>query len=242
MPIIHGQTDIQDLVERYLRGELSHEEEQEWEEHYFRCSECFRLLDDTAKIARFVKNEAPNRPEWYEDANRHMSVIRSLPQIVKTAPRWQSFLAAAVVLVVIGIPVLTGWLKIRDLESEIHYLRSPAIPGRNFVLQQGVRGNRSDVILSIDAGAFLLQFNIPTTIPEDVTYKAWITNSASETIWSTDNLIGYGLYGTFLISCHASFFEDGAYALHVEPHPIPTESTVNSYSFPFRIVKETPDR
>jgi hypothetical protein len=108
------------------------------------------------------------------------------------------------------------------------------------MLQQGVRGTHSDAILHLDEEAFLLQFNIPTTSRDDVTYRARIIDSANETIWSTDNLIGHGVYGTFVISCQASFFENGEYTLHVEQHPTPGENAVNSYSFPFRIVKVTP--
>ena len=238
MPVEHGKTDIQDLVERYLRGELSIEEEREWEEHYFQCEECFRILEDTAAVARFVKTEAPRSPEWYESGSPRKGSFRSLLEIVSAAPRWQPLLAAAAVLIVIGIPSIMALMRINTLEEEVNRLQSPFVPRQSLILQCGLRGSTPEYTVHTGDGAFLLQFNIPAMSHEKVSHKARISDSDGVTIWSTDTLIGHGTYGTFVISCRASFFPAGEYFLTVDQIRSDDGTPIKTYSFPFRIVRE----
>ena len=40
----HDQEQVEQLIERYLRHEMTADEERQWEEHYLSCDHCFHLL------------------------------------------------------------------------------------------------------------------------------------------------------------------------------------------------------
>jgi hypothetical protein len=235
MNIDHDTTDVSGLIERYLRGELSADEEKAWEEHYFQCIECFNALEETAGIAQFIRVEAPNRPDWYEGTQPRLSLVRSLTSAFKQAPPWQSLLAAAMVLVVVGLPALLGWMKVTSLEREWSVLQRPSVLGRSYVLQEGQRDETPAVSIPQDAGQFLLQFNLLAADEEPTSHSAQIDDSKGQVIWTANNLAGLGPYGTFAVSCHSSFFAPGTYHLRVNEIRAADGAVVNSFLFPFRV-------
>ena len=92
-----------DLMERYQRGELSEEDAQRLEEHYFSCDDCYELLQDLA-VART------------ELAEGRWQVAESLE---RTGWRggWAWALAAALALMAVGVVV---WLN-RSAPSEARW-------------------------------------------------------------------------------------------------------------------------
>jgi tetratricopeptide (TPR) repeat protein len=66
------QIEAEDIVERYLSGELREEERQAFEDHYFGCAECFEHL----RIARALKERPRERGDLFGTAS-HSSGVSS---------------------------------------------------------------------------------------------------------------------------------------------------------------------
>lgn len=56
--MMHAQIEEQEIIERYVRNQLSEEERKSFEEHYFGCDECFEKLQITERFVAGVRDAA----------------------------------------------------------------------------------------------------------------------------------------------------------------------------------------
>jgi hypothetical protein len=242
MAIDHDPLSVMRTIERYLGGELSPEEQQEWEEHYFQCAQCFETLEATAQIREHFREEARVRlREGSRPASRHRVRLRALtlPQWLLPAPAWRPSLAAAAAAIIVAIPATMGWLRVASLRQEVRQLRMPGAASLSYVLDEGVRGVEPAVTIPVDAGRFLLQFNLVGEEREATTRTARIRDASGRVVWAGAGLAGQGPYGTFVISCQSSFFNPGDYELMVDEVRRDDGTVLNSSVFAFRVTGAT---
>ncbi|MBN1422924.1 hypothetical protein JXA88_00065 [Candidatus Fermentibacteria bacterium] len=248
MVIDHDDVARLEIIERYLRDELTPEEEQEWEAHYFQCDECFKALEETSQIKRFVKREVAHPtplPARAASVVRLRVPAKRFHQWLLPVPAWKPILAAAAAAVIVGIPATLGWVRVAALRHEVHALRMPSAGLLTYVAEEGTRGEEPSVVIPKDAGRFLLQFNVVSRAHEETHHRARIIDARGAVAWSGAGLQGHGPYGTFAIACHSSFFTPGDYELHVEEVRPGDGAVMNRFVFLFRIApvvssKETP--
>ncbi len=242
----HSPDQIQDLIERYLNHELSPEEEQQWEEHYFSCDECFRRLEECAIAVSVVREEAPAVLGLGWQAKREATwkgILRFVVQPVLQPVAMQPALAAALVLVVVGIPAVIGWMRASSLQRRLTQLQLPSVPQASYVLEGAYRGEEQGPVTRVTlppaGGPFLLSFHVMEVQDRSSVYRAEIVDPSGRTVWTEEQLRPLGRYGTFTLLCQTPFFEPGDYELHV--HEVrPTDgTTLKQFVFPFQIITDS---
>lgn len=238
MTAYHDETVRLGIIERYLRHELSADEEQEWEEHYFQCEACFRALQETAFIADSVRRQWMRRGEKPASTptRPRLRVLRSaIRKWVDRDRGWHPALAAAMVLVFVGITVVGSLMWVSRLNRQLDELRMPVGGLVSYVLEEGIRGEEPSVVVPSNVGRFVLQFNLLGGEDEPVTNTARILDRNGILVWQENDLRGQGPYGTFAIVCHRSFFDPGDYTLHVQQVRQGDGKVLSTSTFSFRV-------
>jgi hypothetical protein len=241
----HDPEQVEQLIERYLRHEMTPDEEQQWEEHYLACDHCFHLLKKTADVARFVRGVAAAEteitalPEHDTGWRALVDSFRLLsPQPVTLRP----VLVAVLALIVVGIAAIAGWMRVDRLQQTLDGLRKPSVPLATYSLRGPYRGSEQseapsgpEVQLGRSDAAFLLRVPaLPPSEPSSV-YRAHIEGPDGTTVWTLANLRTETATRSFRIFCQGVFFEPGQHTLHID-EVSPTEGEVlQTFCFPFQI-------
>ena len=56
--MLHEPGQLRATIERYLLGEMTPEEETQWEVHYLECNQCLRALERAQTLSQFLKQES----------------------------------------------------------------------------------------------------------------------------------------------------------------------------------------
>jgi hypothetical protein len=56
--MMHSQIDREEIIERYVLGQLAPEERQAFEEHFFSCDQCFEKVQDVERLRAGVRDAA----------------------------------------------------------------------------------------------------------------------------------------------------------------------------------------
>jgi hypothetical protein len=220
----HQKIAEEKIVERYLSGQLSPDEEQNFEEHYFDCDQCFMAVK---------------------------AADRAIPVAAKTKPsfNFQKWLnnfaltpAFAVAAVVMGLaliyPAWRGIVLVSRLQGELQELRQPQANAQNYYLTQARAGERPEglkIAIKPKEEAFVLTFNLNKSDLGAPHYRAEIIEQNGSAIWHAEDLQATGDYALFSIVCRSSFFNEGLYTLKVYEINPADKRVANEFSFPFEI-------
>jgi putative zinc finger protein len=105
--MLHTHIDNDEIIERYVRGQLAPEERRAFEEHFFGCEECFEKLQDAERFHAGIRDAA--RRGLLQDASQ----VAFTPNRA-TWFRW-AFAATACASLVLGVTV--GWIFLREIPS-----------------------------------------------------------------------------------------------------------------------------
>jgi hypothetical protein len=103
--MMHQQIEEQEIIERYVRNQLTLEERKAFEEHYFSCEDCFEKLGATERFIAGVRN-----------ASRRgllTGVSQEKASVWHIAPHWVKALAASGVAVLLLAIVSSSWYYVR---------------------------------------------------------------------------------------------------------------------------------
>jgi hypothetical protein len=242
----HDPQQVEQLIERYLRHEMSPDEEQAWEEHYLSCDHCFRLLRQTETVALFVRAEAAAKERTAEAPAREAgwrTLLGSVLQPFLHPAGLRPSLVAALALLVVGVPAIVGWLRVGTLQRRLDDLRQPAIPLASYSLRGPYRGPEGtdlatgpEIQLRKGGGAFLLRIPALAGVKPSSTYRAYVVDPQGRTVWTSGDLEVEGAARGFRIYCQATFFRPGHHDLRLEEiHPTSGE-VLQTFTFPFEIV------
>lgn len=226
------------LMERYLRRELSPEEEQAWEAHYFQCESCFAALEELALITRVVREELGRSERAVSpcrERRRWWPFLGRMPRLAVLRPA----LAFGLILT-LGAAALVGWLKVRQLSRQVTDLVAPTAHLVTFALEEGTRSATSPVEIPSSRGHFLLQFTLLQPQTPGSSYVARILDSRARTVWTQADLRPQGPFGVFALLCHGSFFPEGDYLLQVDEVRADNGELLARFTFPFRIQAAVP--
>src|ERR1700756_2458927 len=95
--MMHREIDEQEIIERYVRNQLSPEERRSFEEHFFGCEECFEKLRTTERFIAGLR-DAGGRG-LLEEGSTDTVPVRSWPSWVFPALAASSCAAVAFALV-----------------------------------------------------------------------------------------------------------------------------------------------
>jgi len=99
--MMHREIEDQEIIERYARNQLSPEQRQAFEEHFFGCDECFEKLQTTERFVAGI-NDAGNRGLLVGATSANAAPARSWGSWM-----FPAFAASSCVAIVFAI--LAGW-------------------------------------------------------------------------------------------------------------------------------------
>lgn len=135
----HAEATETMAAERYLLGEMTPEDRDAFEEHFFDCAECAREVRHGAQIGAAIRTQKANRTR-----QPRMSAAR----------QWLT--AAAVAAAVSVVPIVQNV----GLRQQISIARTPHIAPTYSFLTAGSRGSE-ELIVPAGSAPFTIDFEIP---------------------------------------------------------------------------------
>lgn len=204
----HDQIEEQQIAERYLLGQLSVEEADQFEAHTLYCAACRDRLDTTEALLQGLRAVAA------EDG----AAIGRMGALAWLARRGLWARAGLAALLVVGL-AMPGWLLWRNLgqvRSDLEALRRPGVA--SVVSLAALRGASSGepshrVVLGDRSGWVVLSLELDEPIAER--YRVTLEASDGGTLWGLDDLAP-DPRASLAMSIPASSLEPGIYQLRAE--------------------------
>lgn len=236
----HKRIEEEDIIERYLMGELSDQDRNLFENHYFTCDSCFKKVKETEKVILGIR-DAAQRGVLKEPAIKRKKFFNIFDWLhFKNLSPAIAFASLLLVLIMI-YPAWRGIFVVANLKEEVRRLREPQVISAGFdlgVMRSGERGTTKEILIRSDMLSFTLNFTVlEKSIPSPI-YNAEIFDSQKNQVWKGEGLKGQGEYEIFSIICQSAFFEDGDYSLKVYEINPANRQIENEFLFPFRILHE----
>jgi hypothetical protein len=190
----HEQAVSKQVPERYLLAELSQEEREAFEGHYFDCPACFEQVQLGAEFLRHSRDVLDPEPEksW---------LARALGDLRRPAPVF----ACAALMLAIGMSVYQ--------QSAIASLKAPRLESR-YVLTGQAKGGGSAKLLRVSRKAGLSLKVEFLRKPEFASYQAQIV-AASGTVKAILAVPASSADDSLTISLPADALDAGAYSVVV---------------------------
>lgn len=243
--MLHAQIESEEVIERYVRNQLSLEERNAFEEHFFTCDECFEKLEATERFVAGVRDAAEHGRIDEEPETRR-------PGMAGGWLRW-AFAACACAAVAIG--ALSGWMffsRIPGLNRELDEARLQLQSQRQTLakLQQGAgptyaaEANVPLVILQGSRGQEESRADLPAGARQLVvwieigptryrTYRLEIFSPSNQSVATLDNLKP-GPYGALAASLPAAQLPAGEFRVRLMGQDPPPASLVGEYRLQIR--------
>ncbi|MBD3342364.1 MAG: hypothetical protein GF353_24905 [Candidatus Lokiarchaeota archaeon] len=225
----HRKIESENIIDRYVMGRLSDEEQQEFEEHFFACDKCFEKVKMRSQLADIVKQAdweqvlAPSRKpmeaifDWFREFN---------------TPRTFAVVASILILLMI-YPAWLGVFKVQHLEQKIHSLQTPTANIPIYFLEQ-TRGQAEPIEITYERGkSFIINFTLFDRKQQNSKINAAMLKDG-DIVWHAENLTGQGPYEVFSISIPFAFREPGEFLLEVKEVDV---DVVNRWEFGFEVVR-----
>jgi hypothetical protein len=154
----HQEADQTMAVERYLLGDMTASELEQFEEHLFICPECAQSVK---MGAAFVDNARAVFKETAAQEEREPMRRTLKPQ---TTPWWRKFMfpAFAPALAALALLAVAGYQQfvvIAGLRGQLAAITAPQ-PLPSFALHAASRGGSQEIAVSADAHFFNLYFDV----------------------------------------------------------------------------------
>lgn len=138
----HSEAVANKIAESYLLGELSPEQREAYEEHYFNCAECANDVVAGAALVANVKEVLRAEPRLAVSAE---SEPRSVGWFAWLRPAY----AMAALVVVFGVLLYQNLVSIPRLKGELNQVTAPRALAYYSFVTQGSRG-ASEMIIQTD--------------------------------------------------------------------------------------------
>jgi hypothetical protein len=97
--MLHSQIENEEIIERYVRSQLTPEERRAFEEHFFGCDECFAKLQATERFVAGIRDAA----------NRGTLDAEVESAVPNQSDIWFKWAFAATASVALTLAVVTAW-------------------------------------------------------------------------------------------------------------------------------------
>lgn len=242
-PLDHKTIEQQELIERYVMKQLSEEEAEALEEHFFECDECFAKLKLTEKTILGIR-QVVEQSTYHKE---RPSGPRSFLQKIESFFIQPAFGIAAVILILLLIYPAFKWIW---FQQHLQEWNIPKPINFSFTLQETSLRSIENIFLDqysktikipTDTEFFTLSFSILETEASNPNYQAIILNEKQEIIWQTDHLKPENEYGVFHLLCPRAFFKNGSYLLKINELNSQDLQSGKVHLFPFKVIIENKD-
>ena len=199
----HAEATESMAAERYVLGEMTPEDRDAFEEHFFGCVECAADVRHGEMIRAAVRTQVDQvrRPRW---------AVRE----------WLT--AAAVVAVTAGIPVMQNVA----LRQQVARMRTPHIGGFVSLVTAGSRGGEEPSVQAGD-GPLTVEFEIPPQ-PNARSYVVEVVDE-SHRVRAKDAVTADAARDTQHLLFPGGSLQPGRYSLEVHAEPAGAPATVWSF-------------
>ena len=195
-PMSHEQATKNQVAERFALGELSHEDRERFEDHFFDCAQCFR---DVQLASEFLHGA-------YKALSREREIR---PTINLLTAFWRP--APAILAVLFLCATGTGFYQ----ESKIRELKGPKQESR-FYLGEQTRSAGSEKQITVPRGIRLALEAGFTPRPEFKSYRARIVSESDRRVRYTVPLQVSENDDSVTIVMPSELLEEGDYSLILE--------------------------
>jgi len=217
----HPRIDEEQILDRYLVGRLSAEEEALFEEHLFECADCLEKVRWGEELRRGLREVAA------QEAGRAAAGATAFVGLLAWLRRRRPAQLAALAMLALALVVLPT-IVLRQ-QVELHRLREGARkpapstgelaqPVSDFlVVSLGVvRGaGSSEVELRPDPTKAAVLLSIELATVDAGRYRVTLGDEAGHVLWRGEDLEP-NLYDTLIVALPSSFLEPGRYRITVE--------------------------
>ncbi len=221
----HPRIDEEQILDRYLVGRLSAEEEALFEEHLFECADCLEKVRWGEELRRGLRVVAAQ--EAGQAAARATAFVGLLAWLRRRRPARLAGLALlglTLVLALVALPaiLLRQRLELRQLREATQKASAPSgaltrpVSDLLVVSLGVVRGAGSgEVKLRLDStkAAVLLSLELETV--DAARYRVTLSDEAGHVLWRGEDLEP-NLYDTLLVALPSTFLAPGRYRITVE--------------------------
>ncbi len=207
----HPRIDDERIVDRYLVGRLTPEEEALFEEHLFHCTACLEQVESGQELSRGLRAVAA------EEAARARAVTTlGLMARIRSRPVRFAGLALACLL----LPALLLWqrLQLNRLQGGggpevVAGLIEPT--GDLLVVALGVvRGTADAVELRLDPDREIVLLSLELQAVESARYRVILSDAGGAVLWRGDDLEP-NLHDSLLLALPSSYLGPGSYRVTV---------------------------
>ncbi len=221
----HPRIDEDEILDRYLAGRLSAEEEALFEEHLFECADCLEKARWGEELRRGLREVVA------EDAVRTTTALGLLAWLRRRRPAQLVSLAGLVtvalaLVVVLPAIALRQRLELRRLQEETREAARNAgaasgglaRPVSDFLVVslgvvRGAGSREVELRSNPEKAAVLLSLELETV--GAASYRVTLGDQAGQVLWRGEDLEP-NLYGTLLVALPSTFLAPGRYRITVE--------------------------
>lgn len=227
----HRHVEEHNLVERYVLGRLSEEEQASFEDHFADCRQCQEQLELAEDLAAALPRAAA--PATSPETRRSRTAVAAPhPRPAQVRP-WALPLAAGLAAALL-LPILWLGVENRRLAAEIDALRQPlaAVPG--LLLTTTRDGVREAPALTPEPGEPWVSLALEV-VPDPAigSYEASLVTEDGRLLWQEDGLQA-NPWGVLQVTFPTALLPPGAYRLEVTARGIGGRAEPLD-SFPFRV-------
>jgi hypothetical protein len=236
--MMHREIEDREIIERYVRNQLSSEERRAFEEHFFGCEECFEKLQATERFTAGIR-----------DAGSRGLLEGSPAADASPSRTWGSWMVPALAAsscAAVLLAVSAGWALLYQVPKLRHQLNQASAEVRTqgvaiaalqkqvassaqaetnvpLVMLQATRDAQAppnDATLSSDARHLTLWLELPSSTSGSFLLE--IVTADGRPIQTLENL-KRNTYGALVVSLPAEVLQSGIYTVRLsrqEPSPV----------------------
>ena len=243
--MLHTQIENDEVVERYVRNQLTPEDRQAFEEHFFACDECFDRVQAMERFTAGVRDAAEHG--LLDDAAE--------PANSRERPRWALWAFAGSSLAAVALAAVVGWallVRVPSLQRKLNAsvaqvdlqqqtlaqlqagsaARAGTQPNVPLVMLQETRGEDSTTaVLPADARQLIVWVEIgPTRFRS---YRMEFYAASGKQMMTVDGL-SRGPYGALAASLPTDGLQPGVFRVRLIGQTPPPSSLVSEYRLQIR--------
>jgi len=247
--LMHQDIKDQEIIERYVRNQLTAEERQAFEEHFFGCDECFEKVQITERFIAGL-DDAGNR-----------GLLDSVPSASAVPARnWGAWMFPAFTAsscVAIALAVVAGWslfLQMPQLRRQLNQASADVSAQREaiaalqrqmaaatqaesnvpLVMLQATRGTQASVNEAVlPAGAARLVLWIEAPAKNVGSFQLKVETEYHRPVITLDHL-QRNSYGALAVSLPAAQLQPGEFRIMLSAEEAPTASLLAEYKLRIR--------
>lgn len=212
----HAEMDEQQVVDRYLLGQLSTAEREAFEQHYLHCQRCLDRLEEAERFQGAVKRAAAEAAAEPAGEDEPRGRILPFPARLLASPRRLGLIAAALVAALLLPPALL-WRQAHQAGQELAQATRPQVntPVFHLAAQRGGPGaDGPSHIVRLGPEPEWIVLSLDLGLAEHAAYRAVLLRGGEE-LWQGEGLVPDAA-AALTVSFHSSFLEPGDYRLRVE--------------------------